>query len=144
MRLSSTRRTPWQAIPSNKYLLLSVFGFSWIMQLTKPLYLFPPQPRWWVLVFKTQPAHTRKRHHRLHTNYPAPKTSRQRLHTNNFTPTTSHQRLHTSDFTPTTSHQQLHTNVVTLTTSHQRLHTNDFATTISHQRYHTNRQHTNR
>ena len=80
---------------------------------------FPPQPRWWVLVFKTQPL-----------TEPSPTTD--------FTPTTSHQRLHTNDFAPTTSHQQLHTNDFTPTTSHQRLHTNNFTPTTSHQRLHTN------
>ncbi len=92
--------------------------------------LFPPQPRWWVLVFKTQPV--------THTEEPPPTThsptSHQRLHTNDFTPTTSHQRLHTNDFTQTTYNQHNHPTTRDQTPQQPNIHnTNTHHTTHTQQ-----------
>jgi hypothetical protein len=48
---------------------------------------FPPQPQWWVLVFKTQPF--------THTEPPPPPTSHQ---------SNSHNQLHTINYTQPTTH----------------------------------------
>ena len=82
------------------------------------IFLFPPLPRWWVLVFNAP----------LPSSLLISSTTHNRLQTTEYTEPTTPTRLHRDDYTQPTPHNRLPRTDCIQPTTHNRLHTTAYTT----------------